>query len=153
MESSIAYLLNASADSNPLGGNIFGGDLSPAICAAEVLKYYIVAFKQGKGFESDYTPEDEWRLVYGIRILPHPFPVSVVGEGATRRRFARIPFAGMDPLLIPTRIRAGKNAGKSEQMRYESLEQRHFHESKLRKKGLERLTKPTSCSDGNSPAR
>jgi hypothetical protein len=133
LESTISYILNAPVDNTLFGNPIFGGELSTAIVAAEVLKYYIVAFKQGKGYKDDYTPENEWRLVYGIRIMPHPFAISVVGEGPTRRRFARIKFDGIDPLLVPIGIRVGAAADKREHMRYESLEQCHFQDSKLRK--------------------
>jgi hypothetical protein len=137
LDSSIEHIKQIASVDSPLDGYMLGmGAMGAALSAVQVLEYYIVSYKQGSGCETDYTVENEWRLVYGMRLLPHPLDQSAIGAIGAQRRFAQIPFNAMNPLLTPTGVRIGNLASPRDRMRFESLAQRHFQGSTLRSQNV-----------------
>jgi hypothetical protein len=91
--------------------NIAGMDAS--VAAVELLQYYVVSFKQGAGCEEDFSAENEWRVVYGMRwIGPSKFNVYKI---ATGRRFAAIPLKILNSVVQLYDVQPGANTELDDQ--------------------------------------
>lgn len=105
--------------------------MTTSVSAVDVLKYYVMSFKQGRDRKYDYSSENEWRLVYGMRgigpyLMPDPFQVNVRPDGAAEKRYIKVPLDTMKGLITFARIRIGKKATSEDRQKAEESEMNYF---------------------------
>lgn len=94
--------------------------MSASVSAVDLLRYYVMAFKQGDPNGMDYSSENEWRLVYGMRgiaehRMPDPLVINTRDDGDAKKRYVKISLDSLQGFVSFNGIRAGKNVEPIEQ--------------------------------------
>jgi hypothetical protein len=102
-----------------------------SVSAVNVLRYYVMAFKQGDPNGSNYSSENEWRLVYGMRAiannrLPDPLSICSRDDGDTKKRYVKISLDSMQGFVSFNGVRAGEKVNVSDQRDLAELQNAYF---------------------------